>query len=189
MKRKDEYMEKAEKREKRIIKFYAVGFGVGVITLGYLVGVGVRAILKTKEGKMQPTETTIETTVETTEETNIADQLISTAQQGEEKTFEAGEHYLCVRIAHHSDHLGMNSWKENDEVDTLAISNIPEGYEVYSITPYTTKVGNGSTTAGYDVWLVNTEKVKVTATYNNQTKQYGYYTFGEVVEEEKQLTK
>ena len=41
--------------------------------------------------------------------------------------------------------------------------DIPEGYEVYSITPYTTKVGNGSTTAGYDVWLVNTEKVKVTA--------------------------
>ncbi|MBR5370163.1 MAG: hypothetical protein IK137_02545 [Bacilli bacterium] len=189
MKRKDEYMESAEKIEKGMLKFYAVAFGVGMISLGCLGVLGVRAILKTKEGQMQPTETTIETTIETTEETNLVDQLMNNVQQGEVKTFKEGEHYICVRIPHHGYSLGMNNPKENDELDVLVINNIPEGYEVYSITPYTSKVGNGSSTAGYDVWLVNTEKVKVNATYNNQTKQYGYYTFGEVVEEEKQLTK
>ena len=189
MKRKDEYMESAEKMEKRMLKFYAVAFGVGIVSLGCLGGLGVRAILKSKEGQMQPTETTIETTMETTEETNLVDQLMNNVQQGEVKTFKEGEHYICVRIPHHGKYYGVNNPDENDELDVLAINNIPEGYEVYSITPYTSKVGNGSTTAGYDVWLVNNKEVKVKATYNNQTKQYGYYTFGEVVEKEKQLTK
>ena len=85
MKRKDEYMESAEKMEKRMLKFYAVAFGVGIVSLGCLGVLGVRAILKTKEGQMQPIETTIETTMETTEETNLVDQLMNNVQQGEVK--------------------------------------------------------------------------------------------------------
>ncbi len=163
-----------------------IGSVVVAATIGTCIGLAIgKNSVKTKEGQMQPTETYIEAT----EETNIADQLISTAQQGEEKTFEKGEHYICVRIPHHSKYLGINNPNENDELDVFAINNIPEGYEIYSITSYTSKIGAGSSTAGYDVWLVNTEKVKVIATYNNQTKQYGYYTFGKVVEKEKQLIK
>ena len=163
--------------------------GACIVTI---VGITIVAVienykLKTKEGTMKPVETTIESTTETIEETNLVDQLISNVQEGEEKTFEKGEHYICVRIPHHSKY--MNNPDENDELEVFAINNIPEGYEIYSIAPYTSKVGYGSSTAGYDIWLVNNKGVKVKATYNNQTKQHGYYTFGEVVEEEKQLTK
>ena len=156
------------------------------ITLFGVTAIGVKKCSAQVNELQQPTETTIESTVE---EDNLANQLISTVNQEEEKTFKKGEHYICVRISHHSKSMGMNNLYDNDELATLAISNIPEGYEVYSITPYTSKVGSGSSTAGFDIWFVNTEEVKVKATYNKDTKQYGYNTFGEVVEKQKQLTK
>lgn len=183
MKRKDEYMEKAEKTEKRMLKFYAVGFGVGVITLGCLGVAGVRAIFKTKEGKMQPTETTIETTVETTQPTYLIDNINGDYQIGEEKIFAPGEHYICVRVSQHTDGY------DNDNVAGAAINNIPDGYEVYSILPYNKKTGYGSATGGYDIWFVNNKTVKAKASYYKRYGNNGYYTFGEVVEEEKQLTK
>lgn len=143
---------------------------IGVAGIVLLVG-GVTSVLlkKYKLNKTQPVETTIETS------------LIDNTQLGEYKIYNAGEHYIRVRV--------LESNNKNNEYSITGIDNIPEGYEVYSITPYTVKAGNGSATAGYDIWYVNDEKVKVVATYNTETETYGYYTFGEVVEEEKQLTK
>ena len=184
------YDKKIENVDRGMKKLFKFGFGVGVVTIIYIAGALTwRLVSKSKEGTMKPIETTIESTTETIEETNLVDQLISNVQEEEEKTFEKGEHYICVRIPHHSKYFGMNNPDENDELEVFAINNIPEGYEIYSITPYTSKVGSGSSTAGYDIWLVNNKRVKVKATYNNQTKQHGYYTVGEVVAEEKQLTK
>ena len=59
-----------------------------------------------------------------------------------------------------------------------AINNIPDGYDIYTINQIDEIDGN-------DIWFVNTEKVKVTATYNESYGSYGYYTFGEVVEKTK----
>ena len=92
------------------------------------------------------------------------------------KTFEPGEHYLLVRVPEKSS-------IDNDEIPGYAINNIPDGYVVYSISPFNEKLGYGSATGGHDIWFVNDETVEVTATYNDYYKTYGYYTFGEVVNE------
>ena len=156
------------------------------ITLFGVTAIGVKKCSAQVTELQQPIETTIESTVE---EDNLANQLISTANQKEEKTFKKGEHYICVRISHHSNIRVSEKIANKNKHSVTGIDEIPEGYKVYSITPYTVKVGRGSATGGYDIWYVNTEEVKVKATYNKDTKQYGYYTFGEVVEKQKQLTK
>ena len=92
------------------------------------------------------------------------------------KTFEPGEHYLLVRVPERDSYY-------NDDIPGYAINNIPDGYVVYSISPFTEKMGYGSATGGHDIWFVNDETVEVTATYNDYYKTYGYYTFGEVVNE------
>ena len=150
--------------------------GSTIIVLGItgvgLLGEGIASeIIKNYNSNLKDKQ--IETTIET--------DLVDKTQLGDEKTFDAGEHYIRVRVPEKN--------ANNNKYSVTGIDEIPEGYEVYSITPYTVKVNNGSATGGYDIWYVNNEEVKVTATYNNQTKQYGYYTFGEVVEKEKQLTK
>lgn len=93
---------------------------------------------------------------------------------------EAGKHVLSVRVSYYG---------RNDSLAGYAVNNIPAGYEVFDITPYAQGVNHYTPTVGYDIWFKNTEPVKVTATYNEVFDQYGWYTFGEVVEEEKTLIK
>lgn len=169
-------LEKNEFEERVALKILGVVVGVGIVTF---IGLGVWKLnTKSKEGQMQP-----ETVQETTQETSILDNINGNIQYGEEKICEPGEHYICVRMPQNSNGYDTNN------IPGAAISNIPEGYEVYTILSYTYKVGYGSATGGYDIWFVNTEKVKVTATYSDQYGKVGYYTFGTVVEQEKQLTK
>ena len=92
-----------------------------------------------------------------------------------EKVFEEGKHILSVRI----------SYSNSDNTANYVINNIPEGYEVFDIE----SCNNKSKLQEYDVWFVNTEKVKVYATYDESSNKYGYYTFGIPVEEEKTLAK
>ena len=92
------------------------------------------------------------------------------------KIFDEGEHFISVRIP----------YELNPNDCTIGVH---EGYEVFDITPYTVSTIFGSKTKEYDVWYKNTEEVRVSATYNKELNQYGYYTFGEVVEKEKTLTK
>ncbi len=168
-------------KEKNITARDVLLTGVSAIAIGGIVGLTAAAIfasaynLKTKEGTIQPTETTIE-------ETKLIDVINGDIEVGTPKTFEPGEHYISVRMP--------QTWNpfENGSITGLAVNNIPEGYDIYQINPYTEKVGYGSATGGYDIWFVNTETVEVTATYNEYYDTNGYYTFGTVVEE-KVLTK
>jgi hypothetical protein len=157
-----------------------LGLGIGSVvlaaTIGTCVGLTVgKNKIQTKEGTMQQ--------IETTQETELIDNIQGNIELGEEKIFEPGEHYICVRMPQNSD--GYN----NDYIEGAAISNIPEGYTVYQIDPYVNKYGHGSGTGGYDIWFVNTETVRVIATYSDDYEANGYYTFGTVVEDNKTLTK
>lgn len=110
------------------------------------------------------------------EQDDLVKELQGDVAANSTKTFEPGEHYLLVRVPEQSS-------IDNDEIPGYAINNIPDGYVVYSISPFNEKLGYGSATGGHDIWFVNDETVEVTATYNNYYKSYGYYTFGEVVNE------
>lgn len=113
----------------------------------------------------------------------LVDEIMGGVESGSVKEFEIGQHYISVRIPDET--YGPAA----EDVPGLAINNIPEGYEVYQIVPFTEKSGSGSQTAGYDVWFVNIEPVKVTATYNTYYHTYGYFTFGEVVTKTEDNTK
>lgn len=110
------------------------------------------------------------------EQDDLVKELQGDVTANSTKTFEPGEHYLLVRVPEYDS-------IDNDEIPGYAINNIPDGYVVYSISPFNEKLGYGSATGGHDIWFVNDEPVEVTATYNDYYKTYGYYTFGEVVNE------
>lgn len=160
MKRKDEYMERTEKMEKRMLKFYAVGFGVGVVTLAYLGILGANAILKTKEGQMQPIETSIEQTEE--------------IKEGDSKVFQEGEHWYTVRI-------------KSKDCDPCVLNDCetPEGYRAEGVVPYCIKEGDKVIDEGFRIDYSNTEPVVVYAHYNEETGKYDYENPGFVIYEVK----
>ena len=146
-----------------------------VLAIGILIG---SLVFSASEAKTQQnTEETHEQT-----QTELSDVIVGNVGPDDIKIFDEGQHYISVRI---SENPRQNSYF----VEGYAINNIPEGYEVYEITPYNSVLSNGSKTNGYDIWFVNTERVEVHASYNDNYEQYGYFTFGEVIEEEKTLTK
>lgn len=110
--------------------------------------------------------------------TDLQNEISDDVNADSVKTFNTGEHILSVRVEY-----GQSN---NYSLAGYAIDNIPEGYEVFEITPYTVDEGK---TDGYDIWFKNTEPVEVHSTYNGVLEQYGYYTFGEVIEKEKVLEK
>ena len=117
----------------------------------------------------------------------LVKEITGDAKKDSTKVFEPGEHYISVRV------IGDYCHEEFYDEDVYgytgsAISNIPEGYKLYTILPITRKHGYGSTTAGYEAWFVNTEKVEVKATYNKYYDNYGYYDFGKVIENNKVKT-
>ena len=114
-------------------------------------------------------------------QTSTSDLIVENIAPGTIKEFDEGEHILSVRVKY--------GWINNDELTGYAINNMPEGYEVFQITPYTDSVNRGSATEGYDIWFKNTEKVEVEATYSKVFNNYGYYTFGKPIEKEKALSK
>lgn len=119
-------------------------------------------------------------TVET-KQTSTSDLIVENIAPGTIKEFDEGEHILSVRVKY--------GWANNDKLAGYAVNNIPEGYEVFQITPYTDSVNRGSATEGYDIWFKNTEKVEVEATYSEIFNNYGYYTFGKPIEKDKTLSK
>ena len=124
-----------------------------------------------------------EESVVPTEQVDLENILMGEVNPDSVKTFEEGEHVLSVRVTY-----GLN---HNKDLTGYVINNMPEGYEVFQVTPSIDYVGYhyGSATNGYDIWFKNTEPVEVHATYNEALEQYGYFTFGEVIEEEKVLEK
>ena len=97
------------------------------------------------------------------------------------KIFKPYEHYISVRVD--------QTYTYAEEIKGNVINNIPEGYEVYTIYPFTENIGCGSQTGGYEIWFVNNESVKVSLKYSETNDNYGYYTFGEIVQKEKVKTK
>lgn len=128
----------------------------------------------------------IEADSNTTNE-ELQKQIIGNVEPDSVKTLDVGEHIISVRVSYN--HFNSNGQENNNLLAGYAVNNIPEGYEVFQITPYERYVGEGSETGGYDIWFRNTEPVEVHVTYNEVFNQYGYYTFGEVIEEEKVLEK
>ena len=145
-----------------------------VSTLGIVLGGVVALGSCSKKDK----ETTPEDDIVT--RTELSDIIVGNVEPDSIKVFDEGEHYISVRIS-------ANIFKNANSIEGYAINNIPEGYEIYEIIPYNTAYDYGSKTGGYDIWFKNTEPVEVHATYNEGYEQYGYFTFGEVVEKEKVL--
>ena len=135
----------------------------GLLTTGALTVTGCSNSEKTEE-------------VSYVSQDELVKELQGDVKAGETKTFEPGEHYILVRVPEKNPY-------DNDDIPGYAINNMPEGYSVYSISPFSEKLGYGSATGGHDIWFVNDETVEVTATYNECYKAYGFYTFGEVVNE------
>lgn len=140
----------------------------GLLVLGLLT---TGAVTVTGCGNKDVSEQTVYV-----QQDDLVKELQGDVAENSTKTFEPGEHYLLVRVPEKSS-------IDNDEIPGYAINNIPDGYVVYSISPFNEKLGYGSATGGHDIWFVNDETVEVTATYNDYYKTYGYYTFGEVVNE------
>lgn len=111
-------------------------------------------------------------------ENELLNEINGNINPDSEKTFGVGEHYLMVRVPtkYDIDDIG--------KITNYAINSIPDGYEVYEITPYTEYVSRGSQTGGHDIWFVNNKEVVVKASYNKYYENYGYYSFGEVVQKE-----
>ena len=134
---------------------------------------------KTAENQTPETvETEQASNVETKQASNL-DIIVGNVEPGSVKTFDVGEHVISVRIYD----------KKKYSSCTYAINNTPEGYEVFDVDPVTGTSGYSSVTAGYDIWFKNTEPVEVEASYNDVYENYGYYTFGKVIEKEKVLEK
>ena len=86
--------------------------------------------------------------------------VFGNVNDGDVKEFERGQHYIYIVI--------------NSDFNSGAINDIPDGYRIYTIS--TDEYHNNCV-----VWFVNTEKVSVRAS-SYDGDNYGYYTFGEIVE-------
>ena len=128
-----------------------------------------------KNAKNQTPEPVI---VETKQASNL-DIITGNVEEGSVKTFDVGQHVVSARVYYDNN-------RDNIE---YAVNNIPDGYEVFDVEPLTAARGSGSTTVGFDIWFKNTKPVKVTSSYSEIFNNYGYYTFGEVIEKEKVLEK
>lgn len=177
-------MEKANRPELPIEEGYSIKLSTGErIMVGILaasviggIGIGIATTTYSRKKEQKAEE------VQTTKQTELSDVIVGDVGPDSVKVFDEGQHYISVRIS-------AKNRVATSDIEGYAINNIPEGYEIYEITPYNTWRDRGSQTNGFDIWFVNTEPVEVHASYNDEYDQYGYFTFGEVVEEEKTLTK
>lgn len=140
------------------------------VTFAYCVGLAMGRIiekssLSTKEGTMK------ETTIEETKEI---------ANPNEYKIYQPEEHYFSIKLR-----------SKDCDPKVLDDLNIPEGYMVYSLVPYTTEKEDKIIDEGFKVVFINREPVVVYPTYNSNTGNHEYKTAGYVIniENPKQLTK
>lgn len=159
---------------KEILKEAGIPLISGAIGLaiGTMIIVGITKYNAKKDMEVQATR-------ELTLNESLVKELSGEVDENSTKIFDEGEHILSVRV----------NYRYNNQYVDYAVNNIPEGYEIFDIEPYTIQAGRGSQTQGFDIWFKNTEPVEVHATYNEGYEQYGYFTFGEVVEKEKVLEK
>ena len=162
---------KGTNNEQIILRTKTAVLAASMTLIGTTLASTVGCSKQTPEDKIQQTNATLYGGLE--------EQLAGNVEKGELKTFDVGQHLISVRIY----------YKNNYPSATYSINDPPEGYEVFDIVPFTIVENYGSSTVGYDIWFKNTEPVEVHASYNDDYDQYGYFTFGEVVEEEKTLTK
>ena len=149
---------------------------IGLISTGTLltaiISINILGVCSNKKDKIKENSIVTKTELQNTINEDVAKDSI--------KMLEEGKHILSVRVVCDG---------EDYSIDGYAIDNIPEGYEVFDIVPFTIVENYGSSTVGYDIWFKNTEPVEVESSYNEVYKNYGYYTFGKVVEKEKVLEK
>lgn len=105
---------------------------------------------------------------EVTAETTSSEEV----QADETKVFDPYTHVFFVRI--------------NNRISTSYVKGrqveIPEGYEILDIEPWTERVGYGSRTPGYDVWFINNKTVEATPVFNDLIDGYDYSAPGTVIE-------
>lgn len=142
----------------------SLSFVVKGITVVIIVG-SIAAIIidkcNIKLNKTEPTTTTIETNDEEIKE-------------GDMKIYNPEEHYIKVEIP-----------KTNEGPGELVDYSIPEGYDVYSINPYTKTEDDKIIEEGFTICYVNKEPVVVYATYDENIQAYEFNTFGYIVETQK----
>lgn len=162
---------KGTNNEQIVLRTKTAVLAASMALIGTTLASTVGCSKKTPEDKTQPTNATLYGGLE--------ERLAGNVEKGELKTFDVGQHLISVRIY----------YKNNYPSATYSINDPPEGYEVFDIVPFTVVKDYGSSTVGYDIWFKNTEPVEVESSYNEVYKNYGYYTFGKVVEKEKVLEK
>ena len=109
------------------------------------------------------------------------EQILNNVKEGDTEVFEPYKHVFYIRCLDNC----------NIEENMTKRIEVPEGYEILSLIPVID--GNScnhiSITRGYDIWYVNTERVEVTATYDEVSKKYDYITFGKSISDEKETEK
>lgn len=147
----------------------AVGLGalLGYNIFGYATKLQKAEEIRHPEGYQPEIE-------EVANQTELVDIINDGVQYGDVKVFEPGEHYVSVRVNVANDY--------NHTMTGSAINNIPEGYSVFQIVPFENNI-RVVDVGGYDIWFVNDQTVEVTASYHEHFGNWGYYTFGTIVEE------
>jgi len=137
------------------------------IFIANMIIAGIRSCRESKKIEIpEPVDVRIEETEE--------------VREGDIRAFNPEEHYVKVEIP-----------KTKEGPGELVNYSIPEGYDVYSINPYTKIKEDETTEEGFTICYVNKEPVVVYAIYDAKTNTYGYNTFGSVLYniKTKQLTK
>lgn len=131
---------------------YFLGFGIASLIVS-----GIRSCRDRQNIEIpEPVDVTIEETEE--------------VREGDIRAYNPEEHYVKVEIP-----------KTNEGPGELVNYSIPEGYDVYSINPYTKTKDDQVIEEGFTICYVNKEPVVVYATYDETTKKYGYNTFGQLL--------
>ena len=120
----------------------------------------------------------------TEEENNVTaiKELEENVKKEDKKIFAPYKHLFYVRFDNlKSGNDGMHITTSED-ITGGAVS-IPDGYDVFEIENFSSRIGRGSQTQGYDVWYMNTTPVEVEAVYNQSLKKYDYSHFGTMIEE------
>ena len=108
---------------------------------------------------------------EVTAETTSSEEV----QADETKVFDPYTHVFFVRINNQTNIISTANVK-GGQVE------IPEGYEILDIEPWTDAIRDGSRTEGYDVWFINNKSVEATPVYNDVIDGYDYSAPGTVIE-------
>ena len=147
------------KKSKKNLMAIALASVLGVSSLTGCTGVEA-------EEESQAVEAATEESSNEEEETQTVEEVVET------KIFEPYTHVYYVRV--------------DNEINTNSVTGgqveVPEGYEILDIEPWTERVLEGSRSPGFDVWYINNKTVEATLVYNAPIGVYDYSEPGVVIE-------